>query len=41
MSIVSRAGQIEGDNIDWGPNFNDLRRGRGRITQDTKSERGR
>ena len=41
MSIVSRAGQIEGDNIDWGPDSNDLRLGRGGITQDTRSEQGR
>ena len=42
MSIVSRASQIERDNIDyWGPDFNDLQRERGGITQDTRSEQGR
>ena len=35
MSIVSRADRIEGNNIDWGPDINDLRRGQSGITQDT------
>ena len=41
MSIVSRAYQIEGENIDSGPDSNDLRLGQGGITQDTRSEQGR